>query len=294
MTPFRTPRRVVFSFLWISAWIFGAITAAITLSSCKRSAAVSAERAAEHVVFLAKAVNTDVEEVKVGLPKGAQLLQDYFLQAEFEDAQAARDLLDRTRSKVQDLRVAKSTFFALVDLKGNVIRSDQEHDALAGKNLRAAFPELERALAGSYLETRGEIAEAAGVRGRGDAQWLAAQPVSAAGQVKGLYVTGWSFSAYAYRLENQLRSQIRSSLQAQDKQPLVYVFVVVDEQVYGAPITPEVNARAIRDQAFSKKPASTAPIQVELELTGRDFGAAYQATPALGKGAGVAVLRSET
>jgi hypothetical protein len=101
MTPFRTPRRVVFSFLWISAWIFGAITAAITLSSCKRSAAVSAERAAEHVVFLAKAVNTDVEEVKVGLPKGAQLLQDYFLQAEFEDAQAARDLLDRTRSKVQ-------------------------------------------------------------------------------------------------------------------------------------------------------------------------------------------------
>ena len=89
------------------------------------------------------------------------------------------------------------------------------------------FPELERALSGSYLETRGEIAEAAGVRGRKDAQWLAAHPVSAAGQLKGLYVTGWSFSAYAYRLENQLRSQIRSSLEAQDKQPLVYVFVVV-------------------------------------------------------------------
>jgi len=290
MTPFRTPRRTVFSSLWITA----AITAAITLSGCKGSAAVSAERAAEHVSFLATAVNADVEEVKVGLPKGAQLLQDYFLQAEFEDAQAARDLLDRTRSKVQDLRVAKSTFFALVDLKGNVIRSDQEHDALAGKNLLKAFPELERALSGSYLETRGEIAEAAGVRGRKDAQWLAAQTVSAGGQPKGLYVTGWSFSAYAYRLENQLRGQIRSTLQAQDKQPLVYVFVVVGEQVFGAPITPEVNARAIHDQGFSKKPASSTPIKVELELTGRDFGAAYQATPALGKSAGVAVLRSET
>jgi hypothetical protein len=260
--------------------------------ACKR-AGESAAHAAEHVSFLGQAVAEDLKEVREGLPKGAPLLKEYFDAGAFEDAQAARDVLDRTRAKVQDLRVAKSTFFALVDLKGNVIRSDQEHDALAGKNLMAAFPELSRAVSGSYVETRGELAEAAGVRGRKDLAWVAAAPVVSEAGVKGLYATGWSFSAYAYRLENQLRSRVRSGLKDTQKEPLVYVFVVVDSQAYGAPITPDVNAKAITEQAFSKK-GEGGPIKVELEITGREFGAAYVPAPELGKGTGIAVLRSET
>ena len=263
------------------------------LASCSKSSAVSAEKASEHVAFLAKAVETDLAEVRTGMPKGAELLKGYFDAGEFQDATAARDQLERTRSKVQDLRIAKSTFFALVDTKGGVIRSDQEHDALAGKNLSQAFPELSRALEGSYVETRGAMDEAAGVRGRKDAQWLAVQPVGAAGAVKGLYVTGWSFSAYAYRLENQLRSHVRPGVEKEGKEPLVYVFVVVDGKAFGAPITPEVNAQAIERQPFIKTDTKT-PAKVELEITGRDFGAAFLSTPGLGKGTGIAVLRSET
>lgn len=264
------------------------------VSGCKRSATVSADRAAQHVAALSQSVASDVKEVRDGLPKGAPLLSEYFAAGAFEDAQAARDLLARTRGKIQDLRVAKSTFFALVDIGGKVIRSDQEHDGLAGKNLAQAFPELMRAASGSYVETRGELAEASGVRDGKDAQWVAAHPVNVDGAVKGLYVTGWSFSAYAYRLENQLRSQVRSSLKEQEKEPLVYVFVVVDEKAYGAPITPQVNAQAIEQQGFQKKPASKEPLEAELEITGREFGAAYVTTPELGKSAGIAVLRSET
>lgn len=270
-----------------------ALVAATATSGCKKSSAVSAEKASEHVTFLAKAVETDLTEVRAGMPKGAELLKAYFEAGEFQDASAAREQLEKTRGKVQDLRVAKSTFFALVDDKGIVIRSDQEHDALAGKSLSQAFPEISRALAGSFVETRGAIDEASGVRGRKDAQWLAAQPVGAAGAVKGLYVTGWSFSAYAYRLENQLRSHVRSSLDKEDKEPLVYVFVVVDGKAFGAPITPEVNAQAVEQQAFIKAEAKT-PATAELEITGREFGAAFVSTPGLGKGAGIAVLRSET
>jgi hypothetical protein len=265
------------------------------VAGCKRSAAISAEHAGAHATFLSGAVTEDLKEVRAGLPKGAPLLKDYFDAGAFDDAQVARDLLERTRSKVQDLRVAKSTFFALVDLKGNVIRSDQEHDALAGKNLASAIPDLMRAAKGGYVEARAEIPEASGVRGRADRQWVAAQAVSGAdGTVKGLYVTGWSLSAYAYRLENQLRSQVRSGLKDQEKEPLVYVFMVVDAKAYAAPITPEVNARAIERQEFQKKPVSAGPLKVELEITGRDFGAAYLPTPELGKDAGIAVLRSET
>lgn len=270
-----------------------AVAAATATGGCKKSSAVSAEKASEHAAFLAKAVETDLGEVRTGMPAGAQLLQAYFDAGEFQDAAAALEQLEKTRAKVQDLRVAKSTFFALVDGKGNVIRSDQEHDALAGKNLSQAFPEISRALAGRFVETRGTMDEAAWVRGRKDSQWLAAQPVGAAGAVKGLYVTGWSFSAYAYRLENQLRSQIRSSLDPDGKEPLVYVFVVVDGKAFGAPITPEVNAQAVERQAFVKTEAKT-PAKIELEITGREFGAAFVSTPGLGKGTGVAVLRSET
>jgi len=263
----------------------------LALGGCKKSSAVSAEKAGEHVEFLGKAVATDLGEVRAGLPKGAELLKAYFEAGEFQDAASAREQLDKTRSKIQDLRVAKSTFFALVDLKGTVIRSDQEHDGLAGKNLSQAFPEISRALGGTFVETRGAMEEASGVRGRKDAQWLAAQPVGS--PVKGLYVTGWSFSAYAYRLENQLRSQLRSTLDQEGKEPLVYVFVVVDGKAYGAPITPEVNAQAIERQAFIKTETKT-PAKAELEITGREFGAAFLSTPGLGAGSGIAVLRSET
>jgi hypothetical protein len=111
---------------------------------------------------------------------------------------------------------------------------------------------------------------------------------------KGLYVTGWSWSAYAYRLENQLRSSVRSELDRQGKEPLVYVYVVVGGDVFGAPISPDVNAKAVADQRFLEG-AKDAPVAgVELEITGRAFGMAFQRTPPLGADVGVAVLRSET
>src|SRR5690606_18467848 len=234
--------------------------------ACRRTSAVSAERAAEGVTVLAGAARADVEEVRTGLPKGADLLRAYFAAGSFEDAAVARETLEKTRSKIQDLRIAKSTFFALVDLKGTVIRSDLEHDGLAGKNVFAPFPKLERALSGAYVETRGEMAEAAGVRGRKDGQWVAAAPVRAEdGKVLGLYVTGWSWSAYAYRLENQLRSHVRSALGEREKEPLVYVFVVVGADAFGTPIVPEVNAKSVREQGFHTKNAAT-PLKAELEI----------------------------
>ena len=108
------------------------------------------------------------------------------------------------------------------------------------------------------------------------------------GQVRGLYVTGWSWSAYAYRLENQLRSQVRSGLGEGDKEPLVYVYMVVEKEVYGAPVSPDVNARAVKERNFKT------PAKLELEITGRAFGMAYAPAPAFGPDVGIAVLRSET
>lgn len=264
------------------------------LLSCRRSSALSAERAKEHLSLLSNAIRSDVEEINRGLPRGAESLSTFFAAGSFDDAAVMADVLDKTRNKVQDLRVAKSTFFALVNSAGLIMRSDQQPDLLAGKNAVGSVPELQRALKGESVRTRGQIPGAAKVRGRDDAEWLAAEPVRVGGEVKGAYLSGWSWSGYAYRLENQLRSSVRSSLGPSDKEPLLYVYVLVDEQVFYAQVSPQVTAQVLLDQHFFTRAKGSDVVTVQQEITDRDFGIAFMREPALGENVGIAVVRSET
>ncbi len=265
--------------------------------ACENTAKVSAAKAREHVDALATTMQSDVEEIRKGLPDGAKhLVKLHEAEAPPQnDLPAVRAALQRARDRVQDLRVAKSTFFALASTTGTVLRNDQEQDLMAGQGLFRAFPALEKAAAGQYVEALGSLPAARGVEGRDDAQWVAAAPVSAGGSVKGLYVTGWSWSAYAYRLENAVRTTVRpDSEDTRAKAPLVYALVVVDKAVYGAPITPDVNLRAVADLDPLSKVQGDAPFSTEIEITGRAFGLAVKAVPSVAPGVAVAVLRSET
>ncbi len=76
--------------------------------------------------------------------------------------------------------------------------------------------------------------------------------------------------------------------------PLVYVYLVVGKEVFGAPISPEVNARAIAQLSPLSNASATTPSSFELVIAGREFGLAVELTPDLGKEVAVAVLRSET
>lgn len=270
--------------------------AALLLAGCKKPAAVSAEKAKANVVVLTRAVHSDVAEVRSGLPQGAKYLAPLFATGKppSDDPHGARAALETARSKVQDLRVSKGTFFAVAGTDGIVIRDDQDQDLMAGHALLPAFPELKGALLGQYVETRGSMPEAAGVRGRADGQWVAAQPVMQGSEVKGLYVTGWSWAGYARRLEYALASVLRSELLPDQKLPLVYVYVVVGKDVFGAPIAPEVNARAIAALSPLNQASAAMPTSFELEIAGREFGLAVELAPDLGKDVAVAVLRSET
>lgn len=263
---------------------------------CKKQSAVSAEKAKGDVVALAQAAHNDVAEVRAGLPQGAKFLLPIFTTGKpaSDDPKGARSALETARNKVQELRVSKGTFFAVAGTDGIVIRNDQDQDSMAGRALLTAFPELKTALAGQYVETRGSLPEAAGVRGRADGQWVAAQPVLSGSEVKGLYVTGWSWAAYARRLEFALASNLRSVLKEGDKLPLVYVYLVVGKDVFGAPVSPEVNARAIAQLSPLTNASATAPTSYELEIAGREFGLGVELAPDLGKDVAIAVLRSET
>jgi hypothetical protein len=266
--------------------------------SCKDTSRLSKEKAVSHVAFLSETVKKDVDEVRRGLPAGAAALGTA-LQSDatiMTDPKAARRALEDARRKVQDLRIAKSTFFALADLNGVVIRNDQEQDRMAGHSLFGPFPALTEAKA-HYLETSGSMPEASGVRApRQDGQWIAAAPVQVDGATKCLYTTGWSWSAYAYRLEFALRGRIRTELmgKAGEKEPLLYVYVVVGKAAYGAPVSPEVNIKAIADLDPLSKTNGEEVFSQTIEVTGRTFGLAVKRATDAGQDVAVAVLRSET
>jgi hypothetical protein len=76
--------------------------------------------------------------------------------------------------------------------------------------------------------------------------------------------------------------------------PLVYVFVVVDRDVYGAPVSPVVSAKAIAEVDPMSKIRRDGVFTHTLDITERGYGLAVKATPPLGGKVGVAVLRSET
>lgn len=267
----------------------------VSVTGCDGAKQLSKSKAAEHVAALAETTATDVQEIRTGLPEGAKQLGKLFEGATppKDDLPAVREALDRARNKVQDLRVAKSTFFAVLDAQGLVLRNDQDQDLMAGKNAFESFPVLKAALDGKYVEGRGAMEAAARVKDV-DGQWVAATPIRAGDAVKGVYATGWSWSAYAYRLENSLRGNVKSGLSGNQKEPLLYVYVVVEGRAYGAPVSPTVNGEAILAAKPLTNAQGDAVYSTLIEITGRDFGLGVKRAPALGSEVALAVLRSET
>jgi hypothetical protein len=270
-------------------------------SGCTDAAKVAEGKAVAHAERLAKLADEDVEEVRRGLPQGAKSLGQVWggKTDPLADPSQARRALDRVRDEVRDLAVAKSTFFALTDEKGMVLRSDQEPDQMATKSLIVSYPDMAKVLAGEAIETRGSMPETAGARMGGDEQWVAAAPVKdAQGKVRGIYASGWSMRRFAYHLEETLKHDLTAdALKAGDKHvklPLVYVFVLVGSKVYGAPVTPLVNSETLEKLDLASKTAGDATFHQTIEITGRGFGLAARRAPHMGADIGVAVLRSET
>ncbi|HTM44965.1 MAG TPA: hypothetical protein VL137_08425, partial [Polyangiaceae bacterium] len=144
---------------------------------------------------------------------------------------------------------------------------------------------------------RGTMPELSGVRGKPDGQWVAVSPVITREGTKGLYVTGWSWAAYAYRLEFALRGSVRHQIteaKSNDKEPLLYVFVQAADQVYGAPASPQINADAIAGRKLMNQLKPKQTYAEEIEITERPFGLAARQVPALGDQVAIVVLRSET
>jgi hypothetical protein len=258
---------------------------------------VSLPSSAKHATEMAGIVRSDVSEVRAGMPVGVHVLENLYKNsnAPRDDLERVQRSLSHARDSVQDLRVAKSTFFALVDADGTILRSDRTPDALAGKNLWTAVPAASQVMQGKIVETRGVVPEAAAVKSRPDGQWFTLVPIVVENSVRGAYATGWSWSAYAYRLETALRDELKTQAREKStKEPLVYVYVVLADKAFGAPISPEVNAAAIVRAVSNVHLTGEQVWSAVIDITGREFALSVHAVPELGSDAAIAVLRSET
>jgi hypothetical protein len=287
MSKAYTQFKSIVTLLVLAAYQFG----------CSKDVETSVGAVKRHAPMLVETTAKDVNELRNGMPEGAAYLSGLFLSKTLpkDDLVNVRTELERARNKVLDLRVAKSTFFALVDRDGTVLRTDREPDLMSGKNLFAAYPVLRSVLERQTVEGVGSMSEAATTKGRNDGQFVRAVPIVAGDVVVGAYASGWSWMAYAYRLENALRSDIRAQMKSErDKEPLVYVYVIVGDSVFGAPVSPQVNADTIKRLDTLSKTSGEAVFLTPIEITGREFGLAVKRAPLLGPNVAIAVLRSET
>ena len=64
--------------------------------------------------------------------------------------------------------------------------------------------------------------------------------------------------------------------------------------MYGAPVSPEVNASAIRKAVTLERVTNDQVWSTVIEITGREYALAVKRAPDLGDNVAIAVLRSET
>jgi hypothetical protein len=274
-----------------------AVASAGALPACKDPAKASEQKASEHAAELAKTVDSDVGEIERGLPAGATQLASLFADGAdpSKDLAAVRSGLRHIRAEVLDLTKAKSTFFALADAQGVVIRNDLEQDVMAGQNVLTIFPALKKAASGSFATATGLFPTTTPIVPP-DRDWMAAAPVKGPGdKVLGILLTGWTFRSFANHLQESLRHDLQEQLlKAKDtgKLPILYVSVFDATGVYSARMTPPVNDKALQDLDLVGKTAA-GPTHGVVTITERDFGYAAVRLPKLGPDVGVAILRSE-
>jgi hypothetical protein len=270
---------------------------ALLASACGDGGKGSQKCAAELADKLVPVLKEDVGQVRRGLPAGAAKLGTLLEADPGANLLGLQKAIQGARASVHDLEVAKSTFFSFADPSGTVLRSEADPDMLANKSVVAAFPELKKALdpQAGIVEVFGEMQEMRGVRTGPDHQWVAAHPVKGAdGQLKGVFVTGWSFRAYAFRLQEAAKRELSEIVKRDQLKsaPILYVFVFKGGKAYGEKLTPDTNAEALEKLDLTAKTAS-GPWSGTLEITGRTFGVAAARVPDLAPDAGVAVLTSQ-
>jgi hypothetical protein len=256
------------------------------LAACKDPSEASAARAGDHATWLASRAEADVRALEAALPAAAATLAARFAGPDDPrgEVTSLHDAIVHARSTTPGLDAGPSSFFAVVDAKGIVLRSDLVTDEMAGKDFFAAYPDLAKGR-GSLVETLAKAPAA------NDEQWLAATPIGSEDEL----VTGFTYRTFAGRLSDALHAVLEEEARdagKPDDLPVYYVAVFDPRGVYPAVHTPAVDEDALRAADLVAKTAG-GPYVAKTTIARRLFGLGAARTPKLGESTGIAVLRSE-
>ena len=240
-------------------------------------------------------IERDTKQIRDGLPKGAELMAKHLDSDPSSDLEGVKRAIQKVRAAVDELVVAKSTFFVFVDKKGVVLRSEVEPDLPAGKSLVDAIPGTKAMLAdgAKLVEAWGYMEGLRGVNKGGDLQWVIGHPVrSSEGELEGAFVTGLSLRKYALYLEEHAQRELTAKQEDKTKAlPLLYAFVVKGKQAFGGPVTPDENAKAVGELDLPTK-AKGGLYKTALEIDGRRFVLAAKPATALADDVYVVIMMS--
>ncbi len=272
-----------------------ALVTLVASAACSDDGAASVEQASWTLTQIRPLIERDVKQVKDGLPQGADLLSRHLADDPGADPAELQRRIKAARENVQDLAFSKGTFFSFTTPDGTVLRSESDPDRLVEKNVLGPFPALKKALdpGAGVVFTSGEMEETRGVRTGPDLTWVAAHAVPAkeGAAPRGLFVTGWSFRAYAFYLEEAARRALSDEARKQEKNrtPVAYAYLARSGKVYGAPVSPDINAEALAKADVSAK-AKDGPWRGTIPIDGRIFGVAAERVPELGEDTTLAVI----
>lgn len=289
----------------------GLVAAAALLAGCKDRGKVAADYAKGHASLLAGVAAKEFAALERGVPEGGKKATVLFY-AKGADPKSdpigvRRDLLQVERA-VPELLAAPTTFAALADESGLIIRNNLEMDAMAGVDLFRTYPALKQAASKPFVSEIQSFAQASDGKKNGpdDARTFvsASRVPKDDGTLGGFYVTGWGLRTYAFHLREALLTELDPSHRTPTTSaapsaapssvvlPILYVALFDEAGVYTARGTPDADHDALRDLHLVEA-TEAGPAAAAVEITGRDFGWAAVRIPAFGAKVGVVVLRSE-
>lgn len=286
------------------SFLFSTGGLALSTVGCKSKAQKQADAAVPDVGRLEKIVaERHVDAHARALPNAAASLATKLGEKNIVPTEGAlisaafTDVRDRT----DDLRSAKRSYYAVVDVNGEIVAVDDPNWLVVGRKAAVAFPALSDVLAG-----RAKYAAGAGRYGGADPEALTffeASPILREGKPIGALIAAWEVHEAAEDLQRQLQTELamktvkpKVRAKAKDKYQLVldtpdlWVAIFDDKYVWlqdGAPQPLEDGAKSIGLHGKTASGAWTGTFDV----LNRGWGAAAKRFPSLGPNVGLAVLR---
>lgn len=285
---------------WLALAALGAFTSMAGLG-CEDTAKLSEQAGRDALPVLEPLVERDVAQVQKGLPKGVEILAKRLAEDPAADRLQVQQSIKAARENVEELNFAKGTFFAFASPGGVVLRSEADPDRLVDQNLFDAFPGLKKVVepGAGVVEVWGELEGMRGVRNGPDLAWVAAHAVAGVPgsatekEPRGVFLTGWSFRAYAGYLQSAARQHFEQK--ARDagggKTPLVYVFLARGDQAYGDAVSPDVTAEQVAKLGLYEK-AGDGVYATQITVEKTPFAVVAKRMPKLGPEVAIAVLAS--